>query len=134
MESGSRDGWAEDGWADGLARVLLARRPFLERLGELRIRIFRAVLALAVCSLVAWAFYGPILAFLVHPLKSLPGAGSVVSRSLTVLHWMGLISGLVFLATSMLSSLALTRSRCTARPATADTSGSADRLPRARTR
>ena len=80
MESGSRDGWAEDGWADGLARVLLARRSFLERLGELRMRILRAVLALAVCSLLAWIFYGPILAFLVHPLKSLPGAGSVVSR------------------------------------------------------
>jgi len=80
MESGSRDGWAEHGWADGLAQVLLAHRSFLERLGELRMRIFRAVIALAAGSLLAWVFYGPILAFVVHPLKSLPGAGAVVSR------------------------------------------------------
>ena len=64
----------------GLARVVLANRPLLERLGELRNRLFRATVALAVACVVVWFFYTPILALLVQPLKSLPGASGVVSR------------------------------------------------------
>jgi len=38
--------------------------------------------------------------FAVLPTKHL--AGSVVNRSLSILHWMGIVSGIVFLASSML--------------------------------
>lgn len=57
-------------------------------------------------SLVVWIggviFFGAVLAptvFSVLPTRHL--AGQVVSRSLTILHWMGIISGLAFLVTSM---------------------------------
>jgi Domain of unknown function (DUF4149) len=53
-------------------------------------------------GLIFFSFVVAPTAFSVLPSRHL--AGSVVSRSLTLLHWMGLISGLVFLATSMLSS------------------------------
>jgi hypothetical protein len=53
-------------------------------------------------GLIFFSFVVAPTAFSVLPSRHL--AGSVVSRSLTLLHWMGLISGLVFLATSMLYS------------------------------
>ena len=71
---------AEAAWARGLAGVLLNHRSLLERLGELRNRIFKALIALAVCSVAAWFLYPAILAVLAHPLKGLPGAGSVVDK------------------------------------------------------
>ncbi|HEX9314709.1 MAG TPA: twin-arginine translocase subunit TatC, partial [Actinomycetota bacterium] len=70
----------EGSWAHGLAGVLLNHRSLLERLGELRSRMFRALLALAIGSVIAWFFFPAILALLAHPLKSLPGAGAVVAR------------------------------------------------------
>ena len=70
----------EPQWARSVASALLSGRTLLERLGELRTRIFKALAALAVGSVVAWFFYSPILAQLAQPLKSLPGAGAVVSR------------------------------------------------------
>lgn len=50
-------------------------------------------------GLVFFAFVLAPTVFSVLPTHEL--AGSVVSRSLTTLHWMGVISGLVFLSTSM---------------------------------
>ena len=47
-------------------------------------------------------------AFAVLPTRHM--AGSVVSRSLTTLHWMGLVSGLVFLVVSVLYSRVTTGS------------------------
>lgn len=62
---------------------------------------------LMMLSLIVWLggliFFAFVLAptvFSVLPTRHL--AGSVVSPSLAKLHWMGMISGLVFLATSML--------------------------------
>src|SRR2546423_7337668 len=70
----------EGAWAHGIAGALLNHRSLLERLGELRTRMFRALLALAIGSVVAWLFFPTILALLAHPLQSLPGAGPVVSK------------------------------------------------------
>lgn len=60
-------------------------------------------------SLVIWVggiiFFAFVLAptvFAVLPSHHL--AGNVVSRALTMLHWIGVVSGLVFLITSLLSS------------------------------
>lgn len=60
-------------------------------------------------SLVVWLggliFFAFVLAptvFSVLPTRHL--AGSVVTRSLGALHWMGIISAIVFLATSMISA------------------------------
>jgi uncharacterized membrane protein len=62
---------------------------------------------LMLLSLIAWlggliffSFVVAPAAFAVLPTRHL--AGSVVARSLTSLHWIGIVSGLVFLATSML--------------------------------
>ncbi len=62
---------------------------------------------LMLLSLIIWLggliFFSFVVAptvFSVLPTRHL--AGSVVNRSLGVLHWMGLISGLVYLASSML--------------------------------
>ena len=62
-------------------------------------------------SLVVWvggiAFFAFVLAPTVfHPgiLPSRQLAGAVVSRSLGIMHWIGLSSGLVFLVTSMIDS------------------------------
>ncbi|GAC1374989.1 MAG: hypothetical protein NVSMB32_18010 [Actinomycetota bacterium] len=71
---------AEKGWATGIARVLLRNKSLLERLGELRNRIFKALAALVVASTLAWLFYSPILSLLVHPLQSLPGAPGIVDK------------------------------------------------------
>jgi hypothetical protein len=64
---------------------------------------------LMLLSLIVWLggliFFSFVVAptvFSVLPTRHL--AGSVVSRSLTALHWIGIVSGLVFLTTSMLSS------------------------------
>ena len=62
-----------------------------------------------VLSLIVWLggliFFSFVLAptvFSVLPTRHL--AGSVVSRSLTALHWIGIVSGIAFLITSMLYS------------------------------
>jgi hypothetical protein len=64
---------------------------------------------LMLLSLIVWVggiiFFGAVLAptvFMVLPTRHL--AGSVVSPSLNRLHWMGIISGIVFLACSMIYS------------------------------
>ncbi len=77
--SPTHDAAPEPTWATSVAAVLLNHRSLLERVGELRSRLFKAAGALAVGSLIAWFFYNPILAVIAHPLKSLPGAGTVVS-------------------------------------------------------
>lgn len=59
-------------------------------------------------SLIVWVgglIFFPVLAqtaFSVLPSRHL--AGNVVGRSLGILHWMGIVSGLVFLASSLLYS------------------------------
>jgi len=60
-------------------------------------------------SLVVWLGGVMFLAFVVAPSAFSPGllptrhlAGALVGRCLTALHWMGIISGAVFLITSML--------------------------------
>ena len=50
-------------------------------------------------SLIFFAFVVAPAVFSVLPTRQL--AGSVVTRTLAALHWMGIISGVVFLATSM---------------------------------
>ncbi len=64
---------------------------------------------LMLLSLIVWLggliFFSFVVAptvFSVLPTRHL--AGSVVSRSLTALHWIGIVSGIVFLTTSMLYS------------------------------
>ena len=63
---------------------------------------------LVLLSLIVWVgglIFFPVVAqtaFSVLPTRHL--AGSVVGRSLGILHWMGIISGVVFLATSILLS------------------------------
>lgn len=71
----------EAGWATWAAGVVLRNRPPMERLGELRHRIFVALGALLVGSALAWAGYSPILGVLIRPLRSLPGAPSVVQHA-----------------------------------------------------
>ena len=51
-------------------------------------------------GLIFFAFVEAPAAFSVLPTRHL--AGNVVARSIAALHWMGIISGLVFLASSML--------------------------------
>ncbi|HMH00548.1 MAG TPA: DUF4149 domain-containing protein, partial [Terriglobales bacterium] len=64
---------------------------------------------LMLLSLIVWLggliFFSFVVAptvFSVLPTRHL--AGSVVSRSLGALHWVGIVSGIVFLMTSMLYS------------------------------
>jgi uncharacterized membrane protein len=66
---------------------------------------------LMLLSLVAWVGGILFFAFVMAPTVFHPGilpsrqlAGAVVSRSLGILHWIGLASGLVFLTTSMIQS------------------------------
>lgn len=66
---------------------------------------------LMLLSLVAWVggmvFFAFVLAPTVfHPgiLPSRQAAGAVVSRSLGILHWMGLVCGLVFVVTSIIDA------------------------------
>ena len=70
---------------------------------------------LMVLSLVVWLggliFFSFVVApsaFAVLPTRHM--AGSLVSRSLSVLHWMGIVSGLVFLVASLLYSRVATGS------------------------
>jgi uncharacterized membrane protein len=53
-------------------------------------------------GLIFFSFVVAPTAFSVLPTRHL--AGLVVSRSLTALHWIGIVSGIVFLTTSMLYS------------------------------
>ncbi len=46
-------------------------RPFLDHLDELRSRLIRCLLALAVCAVLAYQFIDPILAFLIRPVGRL---------------------------------------------------------------
>ena len=62
-------------------------------------------------SLVVWLGGLTFLAFVVAPTAFSPGllptrhlAGAVVGRCLGALHWMGIVSGIVFLITSMIYS------------------------------
>lgn len=73
-----------EGWAGGVARFLLRNRSLLERVGELRTRLFRMALAVLVASVLAWFAYGHILVLLVQPLKSLPGASGLVKQGTLV--------------------------------------------------
>ncbi len=66
---------------------------------------------LMLLSLVAWVGGIMFFAFVLAPTVFHPGilpsrqlAGAVVSRSLGILHWIGLACGLVFLVTSMIES------------------------------
>lgn len=66
---------------------------------------------LMLLSLVVWLGGLIFFAFVVAPTAFTPGllptrhlAGSVVGRSLDALHWMGIVSGIVFLVTSMIYS------------------------------
>jgi uncharacterized membrane protein len=66
---------------------------------------------LMLLSLVLWLGGVMFLAFVVAPSAFSPGllptrhlAGAVVGRCLTALHWMGIVSGVVFLITSMIYS------------------------------
>ena len=66
---------------------------------------------LLLLSLVVWVGGIVFFAFVVAPTVFHPGilpsrqlAGAVVSRSLGILHWMGLTCGLVFLVTSVIQS------------------------------
>lgn len=70
--------------------------------------IFRFLMLL---SLVVWVGGVIFFAFVVAPTVFHPGvlpsrqlAGAVVSRSLGILHWMGLVCGVVFLITSVIES------------------------------
>ena len=66
---------------------------------------------LMLLSLVVWLGGLIFFAFVVAPTVFTPGllptrhmAGSIVGRSLDLLHWMGIVSGIVFLITSMIYS------------------------------
>jgi sec-independent protein translocase protein TatC len=52
----------------------------LAHLEELRVRLFKAVIATVLGAVVAWLFYNQILGVLVEPLHVLPQAGQVISR------------------------------------------------------
>ena len=66
---------------------------------------------LSLLALVVWIGGIAFFAFVLAPTVFYPGilpsrqwAGQVVSRSLSILHWMGLACGVVFLVTSVLDS------------------------------
>jgi len=63
---------------------------------------------LMLLSLIVWLggviFFSFVLAPTAFSVVSARQAGSVVSRSLSALHWVGIVSGIVFLTTSMLYS------------------------------
>lgn len=73
------DGLAPE-WARGLSAVLLRNKTLLERLDELRNRLFRIVAVAALAWILAWFFYSPILSLLTIPLHHIPGSGEIVSR------------------------------------------------------
>jgi len=70
---------------------------------------------LMLLSLVVWVGGIVFFAFVLAPTVFHPGilpsrqlAGAVVSRSLGILHWIGLVSGVVFLITSIIDSQVVT--------------------------
>jgi uncharacterized membrane protein len=70
---------------------------------------------LMLLSLVVWVGGIIFFAFVLAPTVFHPGilpsrqlAGAVVSRSLGILHWMGIVCGVVFLATSVIDSQVVT--------------------------
>lgn len=67
-------------WARSLSTMLLRNKTLLERLDELRNRLFRIVAAVAVAFVIAWIFYTPILSLISIPLRHIPGSGQIVSR------------------------------------------------------
>jgi uncharacterized membrane protein len=74
--------------------------------------VFMTILRfLALLALVVWVGGITFFAFVLAPTVFHPGilpsrqlAGQVVSRSLGILHWMGLVSGVVFLVSSVVDS------------------------------
>lgn len=50
--------------------------PFLEHAAELRRRLLTSLLAVLAAAIVCYLFYEPVLAVLLRPLESLPGAGA----------------------------------------------------------
>jgi len=67
-----------------------------------------AIRALMLLALIVWIggiiFFAFVLAPALFSLLSVNLAGNVVSRCLTVLHWMGIVSAMVFLACSLFYS------------------------------
>jgi len=59
------------------------RMSFLEHLGELRVRLSRALLALAVCFLVAWSQSARICDFLLRPIEPYLGGHKLVFIEIT---------------------------------------------------
>jgi uncharacterized membrane protein YhhN len=69
--------------------------------------IWKILMLLGLIVWIGGVIFFPVVAataFTVLPTTVL--AGNVVARSLTVLHWMGIVSGVVFLVASMLYSYA----------------------------
>ena len=56
---------------------------FLEHLGELRARLAKAILALAVCFLAAWSQSARVFAFFVRPLEPYLGGHKLVFIEIT---------------------------------------------------
>lgn len=50
----------------------------IEHLDELRSRIIKMLIAFAVCAVIAWSFYNPILTFLITPLSHLKNTAQIV--------------------------------------------------------
>jgi sec-independent protein translocase protein TatC len=67
-------------WARTVATVLLGNKTGLERLGELRMRLFACLGAALACGVAAWFLYTPILDVLTIPLRHIPGSGQIASR------------------------------------------------------
>lgn len=67
-----------------------------------------AIRALMLLALIVWIggiiFFALVLAPALFSLLSINLAGNVVGRCLTVLHWMGMVSAMVFLACSLFYS------------------------------
>ncbi len=88
-----------------------SRRTHINRLGVYTVPAMSVVRFFMLLALVVWLGGLIFFAFAVAPtvFKVLPTrhlAGAVVTRSLTILHWMGIVSGVVFLITSMVYSAA----------------------------
>ncbi|HEU5002131.1 MAG TPA: twin-arginine translocase subunit TatC [Actinomycetota bacterium] len=66
--------------AASFAAAILHNRPLLERLGELRRRLFACAGTFLGALVVAWIAYPAILDLLVIPLQHLPGATQIVAR------------------------------------------------------
>src|SRR2546427_4377929 len=60
--------------------VPLRQMSVLGHLEELRVRLFKMIIATALGAIVAWLFYNQILAVLVSPLHVLPEANQILAR------------------------------------------------------